>query len=390
MGGVPARHARATGHTGRVETSDPGTPVTSTRPAALRQRVHGIDMARGLAIIGMVMIHVGPQQAPGGGLVGAAYRSAHGRASILFIVLAGIGVSLLAGDRSRRRAAGASRRLWWRALILLPVGLYLQAQPTNVAVILQYYAVYFVVASLLLRLGDRALLAIAATSATLSPVLIVWLQQTVPAWFQPGVPQWHDVARIVRDILLTGFYPVATWTAPLAFGMWLGRRDLLGAGVARRMIAGGVLVAAAGFVVSDALIAVLGVAVSEADWRQLATIEPHNQMPLWLVTAAGIAVAVAGCCIVIGRRLPRVSWPLVAFGQLAFTVYVLHLLVLARWPDWLVRDDLVAAWLSVARFTIVSVALATAYRMVATRGPFELLLRWPWRRSARSPATGGQ
>jgi len=373
-----------------VETSDPGTPVTTSAPATVRQRVHGIDMARGLAIIGMVMIHVGPQQAPGGGLVGAAYRSAHGRASILFIVLAGVGVSLLAGDRSRRRVAGASRRLWWRALILLPVGLYLQAQPTNVAVILHYYAVYFVVASLLLRLGDRALLAIAAASATLSPLLIVWLQQTVPAWFQPGVPQWYDVARIVRDVALTGYYPVATWTAPLAFGMWLGRRDLLGGGVARRMIAGGVLVAAIGFAVSDMMIAVLGVAGSEADWRQLATIEPHNQMPLWLVTSAAIAVAVTGCCIMIGRHLPRVSWPLVAFGQLAFTVYVLHVLVLARWPDWLVRDDLVAAWLSVARFTIVSVALATAYRMVAARGPFEVLLRLPWQRPARSSTAGGR
>lgn len=366
-----------------MEHPDPGTTVAAG-PTPVCSRIRGIDIARGVAIIGMVMVHVGPQDTPGGGLVGAAYRSSHGRASILFIVLAGIGVSLLAGERSRQRLESATVRLWWRALILLPVGLCLQAQLTNVAVILQYYAVYFVVASALLRLGDRTLLAVAAASAALGAALLVWLQQTVPDWFQPGLPQWYDVARIVRDVLITGYYPVVTWTAPLAFGVWLGRRDLLASGAARRMIAGGAIIAAVGFVVSDVMVATLGEATSEADWRQLTAVEPHNEMPLWLVTSTGIAVAIIGCCIMIGRRLPRLSWPLVAFGQLAFTTYVLHVLVLARWPEWLVRDDLVPAWRSVGRFTVVSVALATAYRMVAARGPFEVLLRLPWRRPART------
>jgi uncharacterized membrane protein YeiB len=378
--------ARRNGHTVGVEPTDPGRSVpTDARPTPVRSRIRGIDIARGIAIIGMVMIHVGPQETPGGGVVGAAYRSAHGRASILFIVLAGVGVSLLTGDRSRPRLDGAVARLWWRALILLPAGLYLQAQPTNVAVILQYYAAYFIVASVLLRLDDRGLLAVAAASATLGPVVLVWLQQAVPGWFQAGVPQWNDAVRIVRDILLTGFYPVVTWTAPLALGMWLGRRDLLG-GAARRMIAAGAIVAAFGFVVSDVLVALLGTPASEADWRQLVAIEPHNEMPLWLVTSAGIAVAITGCCIVMGQHLPRLSWPLVAFGQLALTTYVLHILVLTRWPEWLVRDDLVPAWQSVARFTVVSVALATAYRTVAARGPFEWLLRLSWQRTPRSSA----
>jgi peptidoglycan/LPS O-acetylase OafA/YrhL len=62
-------------------------------------RVRGIDVARALAVVGMVMVHIGPVRMEGSGLVGAAYRLPHGRASILFVVVAGIGVSLLAGDR---------------------------------------------------------------------------------------------------------------------------------------------------------------------------------------------------------------------------------------------------------------------------------------------------
>lgn len=363
----------------QIETH-PSVPADTAPPP---RRVLGIDMARGVAIIGMVMVHIGPQDASRDDLLAMAYRSPHGRASILFIVLAGIGVSLLTADRSPTRLRTTTRRLWWRALVLLPIGLFLQALPINVAVILQYYAVYFLVAATLARTRDRTLLIVAAAGATLGPVVLVWLQQLTPTWFQPGVPAWSDGLRIARDIALTGYYPVAVWTAPLAFGMWIGRRDLRSDQTAWRMLTSGALVTAAGTVLSDVAIAVLGEPVSEADWRQLAAIVPHNEMPLWLVTSAGIAVAITGGCILLCRRLPRPSWPLVAFGQLAFTVYVLHLLVLAVWPQWLIRDDVGSAWRSVALFTVVAVTLATLYRLIAARGPFEMLLRVPQRSRTR-------
>jgi uncharacterized membrane protein YeiB len=356
-------------------------------PVPITSRLGGIDMARGVAIVGMVMVHIGPQDAPGGGLLGAAYRSSHGRASILFIVLAGIGVSLLTGGPSGTRLTDATARLWWRAVVLLPIGLALQSLPVNVAVILQYYAVYYVIASGLMRLGDRTVLAVAAGSATLGPVVLIWLHQVAPAWFQTGVPRWHDAARIIRDILVTGYYPAIVWTAPLAIGIWIGRRDLRDTRAAGLLLAGGALAAAIGFVLSDALVAALGPASQEGDWRQLATIEPHNEMPLWVLTSTGIATAIVGCCLHLARRLPRVVWPAVAFGQLAFSVYILHVLVLAWQPEWLLREEVVPAWLSVARFAVVSIALATAYRAVASRGPFEQLLRAPWRRDRQARPT---
>ncbi|MBW3606239.1 MAG: DUF1624 domain-containing protein, partial [Actinobacteria bacterium] len=142
-------------------------PVAQTTP--VHTRIRGIDMARALAIVGMVMVHIGPQRLPGGGVVGAAYRAPHGRAAIGFIVLAGIGVSLLAGARTRGRRTDATTRLVWRALLLFPAGIALQTLEINVAVILQYYAVYFLVAAAAMRLSDRGLLWLAAASATLGP-----------------------------------------------------------------------------------------------------------------------------------------------------------------------------------------------------------------------------
>lgn len=350
-------------------------PVLRAAPA--RTRIRGIDVARALAIVGMVMVHVGPRDLAGGGAIGAAYRATHGRAAIGFIVLAGIGVSLLVGDRSRSRLDSATVGLGWRALVLFPAGLALQTLDVNVAVILQYYAVYFLVAVVAMRLPDRWLAILAAASATLGSGAVIWLERVAPQLFESGVPQWYDLSRIVRDIFVTGYYPVIVWTAPLVVGIWLGRRDLRSPPVQRALTGGGAAVAAVGFVLSDALVGLLGPAVSPVDWRQLYVIEPHNEMPLWVLTSTGIAVAVIGGCLMLARALPRTLWPLVAMGQLAFTAYVLHLLVLDAWPHWLVRDAYAPAWISVIRFTAVALVVATVYRAVAARGPFELLLRVP-------------
>jgi hypothetical protein len=88
-------------------------------------RVAGIDLARFLAIAGMLAVHVGPTT-----LVDPAGRVyaelTHGRASILFGLLAGVGVSLLAS--SRTATLWQTRiRLLWHAALLLPLGLWLQS-----------------------------------------------------------------------------------------------------------------------------------------------------------------------------------------------------------------------------------------------------------------------
>ena len=363
-----------------------GQLTATATPTAVRSRIGGIDMARALAIVGMVMVHVGPEDAPGADLAAAAYRAPHGRASVLFVLLAGIGVSLLAGGQDPRRRRAVAGRLLWRSLVLLPAGLWLQVRVPAVAVILQYYAVYFLVALAALRLADRWLLVGAAASAIVGPVLVIRLQQAAPHLYQFGVPRWTDAARIARDIVVTGYYPVVVWTAPLLLGMLLGRRNLRSPAIAGRLLAGGTVVAATGFLLSDLLVALMGPATSSIDWRRLATIVPHNEMPLWMVTSTAIAVAVLGACVLLVRALPTATWPLVALGQLALTVYVLHLVVLDLEPTWLVRDTVGAAWLSVARFTLVAALLATAWRTLAPRGPFEMLLRPPWTTQAvRAP-----
>lgn len=338
-------------------------------------------MARALAIVGMVMVHFARFDVNVDEASGFLYETSHGRASILFIVLAGIGVSLLAGDRSEARLRGTSVRLLYRAAVLLPMGLALQALETRVAVILQYYAVFFLIAAPATRLRDRWLLRGSLIAAIATPVLYLMGWFWRPDWYSPGPsPGVTEPVDLVRDLLLTGYYPAVVWTAPLLFGMWLGRRDLRSRRARRALLGGGAATAAVAYLSSWRLTAVTGVPAEDAaSWRWLAVAEPHSQMPLWLVSAVAVSSAIIGACLYATRRWPRLTWPFVAAGQLALSIYVGHLLVLAWAPQWLVRDAVTQAAASVLRFTVVAVAASALWRALFRRGPLELLLHLPFR-----------
>ncbi|MFS8544423.1 MAG: hypothetical protein LOD91_11400 [Limnochordales bacterium] len=158
-----------------------GTPGgTGGSPSGGRgQRLVGIDVARAVAIIGMFMVHMGPTHQPG--VAGALYALPHGRASVLFVLLAGVGVSLLA--RSALGLGEVRRRLAWRAAVLFPLGLGLQALEHRVLVILPVYAALFVLAMLAVAWDDRRLLRLAAACGAVGPGVFLYGRIPAPAVF---------------------------------------------------------------------------------------------------------------------------------------------------------------------------------------------------------------
>lgn len=365
--GVRAR--RSTGSA--VEVSTPGAG-----------RLRGIDAARAVAIVGMVMVHVGPRE--GEGLGYTLYGLTYGRASVLFVTLAGVGVSLLAAGRVR----DARWRLLFRAAVLFPLGLWLQTLDTPVAVILHYYAVYFLIAAVAVRLPDRALAAAAGLLAVGGPLVSLATQELVPGWWEDGIASTlREPGRLLRELLLTGYYPALTWAPPLLAGMWAGRRDLRAPRVQRTLLALGAGVAALSYATAWALGRVVAGGAPEIGTPAfLLSAGGHTDMPLGIVGATAVALAVLGAALLIGARLPRLTWPLAATGQLALSIYVGHLLVLHVAPELLVFDGVAGATFAVGRFAVVIVIGATVWRAVFARGPLEALLHLPWMRS-RYPST---
>jgi hypothetical protein len=386
--------------------SDPAAPAREAEPSTAagrgrsRGRLAGIDLARALAIIGMFAVHVSPSGT--GERLAYVLAVPRGRSALLFGLLAGVGVALLTSSRTRS-VVEARFTLAWRVAVLLPLGLALQNLDHGVYVILADYALLYVLAILVLRWSDRWLLAVWWVSTVVGSVGYRYGQLHDPFGFRRIAASFGDQAgELLHRLVLSGPYPLITWAAPFCFGLWLGRRDLRDPAVRWRLVVVGGAVAVAVPVLSWGLTTLVASGVAGfggvgmtgpaevggspelAGWWALLDDAPHSQRPLWLVSATASAVAVLGVSLVVADRFGRVVAPLVAAGQLAFTWYVAHLLVLHFREGWLRTGSVVGTFGVVAVFTVVMGVGSMLWLRVAPRGPLEFLLRPPWRWRAGS------
>lgn len=347
-----------------------------------RLRLPGLDAARALALLGMVMVHVGPNY--GDDWAGWLYALPHGRAAIGFVVLAGISVSLMAAGRDAGGRSATVVRLLWRACVLLPLGLWLQTLNITALVILPTYAALFVLAVGGLWLGRRALLAVVLLLAASGPVAGLALQVHTPMAFGYGSLEWGDpVPEILLGLAVSGPYPLLSWAAPFAFGLWLGRLQLERLATQWFLCIGGALVSATAIGTAYGLRVALGTPEYLVGWNNLLTMEPHSQMPLWLLSATGIAVAVIGGCLLLARVVGRVIGPLAAVGRLTLSYYVGHLLMLAGWPALGDGETASEALPVVAVLAVFAVVFAVIWLRLVRWGPLETLLEWPGRRAGQ-------
>jgi methionine-R-sulfoxide reductase len=339
-------------------------------------RIAGVDLARALAIVGMLVVHFGPTRLTD--LSGRLYALPHGRASILFVLVAGVGVSLMAASRTAT-VADSRWKLAWRSALLLPLGLLLQDLDHRVLVILQVYATLFLLAIVLIRLRDRALLALALALVAIGPVVFLVGRMLEPALFDRSAVAWSDpLPEILLGVTISGPYPVPVWAAPFVLGMWIGRRDLRSSRARAALVLGGAAAAVLAPRLAEAAVALVGEPGTSPSWSTLLLGAPHSQMPPWLLGSMGSAALVVGLSLVAADAARRLTWPLVALGQLALTVYVSHLLALHWRSDLLRSGDVGEAARNVLLFTLAAAAAATLWRAFARRGPLEGLLDVPW------------
>src|SRR4051812_47891443 len=122
------------------------------------RRIVGIDVARGLAVLGMMTAHVGPDDhgpVPPGGFA----QLADGRPAALFVLLAGLSLALLSGAAdpvAGTRLVQARVRILVRALLLFALGELLVVLGTPVVVILPTYGLLFALGCVVLRWSRAA------------------------------------------------------------------------------------------------------------------------------------------------------------------------------------------------------------------------------------------
>lgn len=313
-------------------------------------RLAGIDVARALAILGMLWAHFAPD--------GTRNGLADGRPSVLFATLAGVSLGILTGgpvptaDRLRASVSIALRGFW-----LIVLGRALWALGTPIAVILDYYGVLFLVLLPVLFAPRWVLALVAAVAATAGAALVQAVDADPNASFGLTNP-----LRWPGEWLVTGYYPGVVWAAYVTVGLLLARSGLADRRTQLVMVAGGAVSSVAGYG-GAAVLRMDASAHADTTWEALGS--------------GGVAVSVIGVLLLTCSTPPiaRVLSPLAATGSMPLTVYTGQLLVLAV---FLVLPGAAATgiehWELLAAVAAASVVFAVLWRRVVGRGPMEQLL----------------
>ncbi|GAB3476619.1 heparan-alpha-glucosaminide N-acetyltransferase domain-containing protein [Nocardiopsis coralliicola] len=390
-------------------------PAGRPRGGAPADRLAGIDVARGIAVLGMFVVHVGLGWTLASG-ENALYGLASGRSAALFALLAGVSIALLSGGSAPKEGKDMGVALWRvviRGLIMLPVGTLLTMLGTPVSVILAYYAVFFVLAAPLMSERWKIVAGAAAVLGLLGPVASFAVRRLIDDGpLRAPVSAINSVDPFVAwandgfvNFLLTGAYPAITWMPFVLAGLAIGRLRLRSARVQWALVGVGTALAAAAYTASWAALELLGgrarleaavtpeamegyggaSSLSEAltvgfpgtvpvnDWAWLLVSAGHSGTPFEVFGAGGIGIAVLGLCLIIAPYLRWVLYPVGAVGALALTTYVGHILVI-----WLAESGLVAgtplAFVENQLAVTVLVGclvFATVWRLLVRRGPLE-------------------
>ncbi|GAA3141540.1 DUF418 domain-containing protein [Planomonospora alba] len=385
-----------------------GAAAAGTRPP--RGRLPGLDAVRALAVLGMVYMHVSPT----GWLSAAPYQDkpavlgwvegvVSGRSMSLFVLMAGVSVALMTGASqplSGGRLSVARKRLAVRAAMLLLISLCVDQLSGGGVSILQFYALWLLMLLPLVRLRPGTLLAAAGAAGAVLPVFSFVVMNHGGTWaispMRPGAePPVTGLALLVHPqdwpaalhgLLMGGGFQTPYAVPLLLAGLAIGRLDLRGPAVRRRMAAAGALLVAVSWLVSWFALGPLGAGralaamTASADgpmvqpWASVLALPPHQlyglSVPMApMMTGVGLLL-MAGSLALLERPGPRrVLRPLTAAGSMALTWYAAHQIVIER-----AAGDPPYAFTLFAAMAVFALAFSPLWLRRIRRGPLEWLV----------------
>ena len=354
----------------------------------MTERVVGFDVARALAILGMVVVHfslvmAADRSSPG--WLSAALSFLDGRPAATFVILAGVGVTLmsrravLSGDS--RSIAGTRRVLVIRGVVLLALGfINLRIWPGD---ILRVYGVSLVVAAWLITASDRRLLlgALACAAGFVALFLMFDFEKNWD-WATLSYRRLWTPMGLVRNLFYDGFRSIFPWTGFLFFGMWLGRLNLRDPAVNRRAFLAASATGLGAEVVSWLCVYYFLAHPHGMDAETVKALfgtESMPALPLFLLASGGEAVAVIAFCVRLSREGHSRYWkPLAATGQMALTWYFAHIVLGLGAVVALGLENsqslLMAAGCGVCFFA-VAILVSWLWKLAFRHGPLEWIMR---------------
>ncbi len=352
--------------------------LTNETPSAVvgARRLIGLDLARFVALVGMVIVNFDVVMVTRGidqEASGIASWLA-GRAAATFVVLAGIGIGLGATSKPWRQTYATNLK---RVLFLLVLGL--GNSLIFSADIIHYYAIYFLFAIVFLRAPSWMLWGTIASLIIGFVLLVLTLEyDTGWNWQAFEYDGFWTPSGFVRNLFFNGWHPVVPWFSFVLYGIWLSRLDLQNRSIQRKLLAGGCI----SFVSVTLLSGWLMQSMSRIDEGAaiLFATDPVPPMPLYLIAGGSAASLAIGACLLIEPRVQstRAHTMMIAAGRQTLTLYIAHILVGMGLLESLgmIGGQTAATAVTVSViFCVAATLFAWGWSRKFERGPLEWLMR---------------
>lgn len=279
----------------------------------MKNRIVGIDIARALAIFGMIIVNfkIVLYATDGNSYLLSLTSILEGRASALFVILAGIGLSLNKD----------SKKIFKRGLLLIFIGLlYTPIWPAD---ILHFYGFYFIIASFFL---NKKSILLSIIAIFLFPILFLFFDYSYNwNWITFTYSNFWTFDGIFRHIFFNGFHPVIPWIGFLFFGIWLGdnietlnKKKLLYLALFTLF-----LVEITFFILRNSLTNIL--TLNEIEF--LLSTSPIPPMPQYMLSAIASSVIIILFSLKISKYKNLFLKILEDSGKLSLTIYISHIII---------------------------------------------------------------
>ncbi|MEM6768940.1 MAG: heparan-alpha-glucosaminide N-acetyltransferase domain-containing protein [Bacteroidota bacterium] len=354
-----------------------------------KKRILGLDFARSLAIIGMIIVNFKTVFGGAGDGLSTSFAALFtGRAAALFVVLAGVGIALMSKRSYSNKDDLTIRRnvkslIFKRAGFLFVIGLlYLPVWPAD---ILHFYGVYMVITLLVLWWKPRRVLLLALGVVLFYPIFLVFGNYDTDWDFSNLDYQgFWTVTGFLRNLFLNGFHPVFPWVAFMLAGVWLGRQPLEDKRFVQKLGVVSVLLFLLILLTSFGLqsIANEGLGVTYEDANLLFGCSPMPPLPIYMLNGIFCAFSVIAASILILQRWPDsfILNSLVSMGKMALTFYVAHV-VIGMGFSGLITDEAPGGSTSLFSvsyalvFSFICWLFTLQWRQYSAAGPLEWLMR---------------
>jgi uncharacterized protein len=294
----------------------------------MKNRVIGFDLARAYAIFGMFVVNfntVFGSHTNHKGLSGFL-NLFNGNSSTLFVILAGMGVSLMTNrndyniEERKNIKSTIVRRSWF--LFVLGVAFYFW-WPAD---ILHFYGGYMHFAVLLIFLPKKYFLYAAAVAIIIFHLLLTIIPYDTGWNFETLMyNDFWTIQGFLRNTFYNGWNSIFPWAAYFFLGMYLGRLEWQGGKTAKNVLLIGIIVYLITFLVQT-------FATSITQNKDILFYLTADYIPPFLPFMLGTAsfgLILISLFILIGNKIgeAKLAQILASTGQMTLTHYITHLVL---------------------------------------------------------------